>query len=65
MTRLCALALLLALAFAVAWRISPEPPPPVRPVTVASRVVLQNKAAYHQWRRENIFGIRDNRRVRL
>jgi hypothetical protein len=42
----------------------PDPPPPVRPVITASRVVKQNQAKYHQWRRETIFGIRDGR-VRL
>jgi hypothetical protein len=61
---LATIALLLALAFAVTWR-PPTTAPPVNDVRVASRIIIQNKAKYHQWRRETIFRIRDNRRVHL
>jgi hypothetical protein len=64
MTRLYALALLLALAFALAW-VPPTIAPPVNEARIASRIIVQNKAKYHQWRREHIFRIKDNRRVHL
>jgi hypothetical protein len=61
---LATIALLLALAFAAAW-VPPTIAPSANKARIASRILVQNKAKYHQWRRETIFRIRDGKRVRL
>jgi hypothetical protein len=64
MTRLYALALLLALAIGIPW-VPPTFAPPANEARIASRIIQQNKAKYHQWRRETIFGIKDGKRRQI